>query len=69
MLDMAERKPGRPRKAKTIPIQIRVTEAVAQALEDLARLNRRTRTQEIHIALEDRLRAADLWPDDAGEDE
>ena len=54
---------GRPRKPEaTTPIQIRVPDSIAAALQRMADVNQRTRTQELMIALKDRLKAEGFWP-------
>lgn len=64
MLLMApKKKPGRPAKPRqTEPIQIRVDPALARAIEELAARNHHSRTQEIALVLEEKLKAEGLWP-------
>lgn len=52
-----------PNAVPTVPLRIRVPQDVLDALDRLVGLNHRTRTQEIALAIEDRLRAHGLWPD------
>lgn len=72
MLLMADKKPskrGRPRiRAATVVIQVRVTPEMGRALSELARQSRRSRNTELVIALEDRLKANNLWPPPAKPD-
>lgn len=62
MIDMAKSR-GRPKRTKPpVPIQIKVDEDMAAALETLAGRNRRSRTLELTLILEEKLRAEGLWP-------
>ncbi len=62
MVVMTTPKRGRPKKPKTVPIQIRVDPALAAALERLADQNHHARTQEIVLLLEEKLKEEGLWP-------
>lgn len=65
MIVMAPRKPGpgRPRRPRqTEAIQIRVDPALARAIEALAERNHHSRTQEITLVLEEKLKEEGLWP-------
>lgn len=63
MLLMSKKQPGRPRRVRqTEPIQIRVDPALARAVEQLAERNHHSRTQEIVLVLEEKLKAEGLWP-------
>ena len=66
MLLMAKKKPGRPRREPTVPIQIKVAPAMAAALQQLADRNRRLRTLELVLILEEKLKDVGLWPPKEG---
>lgn len=60
---VSKKKTGRPANPEpTRPIQIRLPESVVEAIERMADDNRRTRVQEIVIAIEDRLQEEGYWP-------
>ena len=63
MLTMSKKKPsGRPKGEPTVPIQIKVAAAMAEALQRLAHRNHRSRTLQLVLILEKELRAEGLWP-------
>ncbi len=57
-----KRGPGRPAGRTKVPLPLRIDPRLKAALETLAEMNRRKVTTEVELALEDRLRAAGLWP-------
>lgn len=62
MIVMTKKK-GRPRRPRpTEPIQIRVDPALARAIEEMAERNHHSRTQEIILVLEEKLKEEGFWP-------
>ncbi len=63
MTDERQKKTGRPKKAKpTVPVQVRLPEDLTEALTLFADENRRSRNQEIILAVETYLRAHGRLP-------
>ena len=53
---------GRPPGPPNSPVTVRYLDSLIEALDELVRRNRRTRTIELTIALENHLKEAGLWP-------
>lgn len=62
MLIMSPKKGGRPKREPTVPIQIKVIPALADALQRLADRNGHLRTQELILILEEKLKEEGMWP-------
>lgn len=62
MQAMSKKKVGRPRREPTVPVQIKLSQAMVDALQRLADRNHRVRTLELTLILEEKLRAEGLWP-------